>query len=189
MALQQHRWRPKNRQIIGATAIALLALTGGWVMAASFSITDGSTETGAGAYHGTALMTYFSETSVGVGSEPGTLPTALSVTVGTPTVLAAAAANYAVNTPTSGDIVHYWKFAETTAAPTSTEVELQFTISTGAVPAVTQATVFIETQATAPAATITYTIYYDLGSPATATITLNSVTEVSLQCTAVGTCP
>jgi hypothetical protein len=189
MATQTRSWRPNNRQIVGTTLIALLAIAGGWVMAASFSITNGATETGAGAYHGTALLTFWSETAAGVGGQPGALPTALSTTIGTPTVLAGAAANYAVNTPTAGDIVHYWKFAETTAAPINTEVEMQFSVSTGAVPTVTQVTVFIETQASAPGATITYTLYYDLGAASSGTITLNSVTEVSLQCASVGNCP
>lgn len=189
MARTEHHWRPKNRQIIGATVIALLALAGSWVMAASFAITNGNVETGGGAYHGTALLAFWSESSVGVGSQPGPLPTLLSTTIGAPTVLAGAAANYAINAPVAGDVVHFWKFAETTAAPVNTEVQIQFTVSSGAVPVVTQVTVYIETQAVAPGATITYTLYYDLGSPVAGTITLNSVTQVGLQCSAVGTCP
>ena len=189
MAQSKQKWRPRNRQIVGATVIAILALAGSWVMAASFSISNGNTETGGGAYHGTALLGFWSETTVGVGSEPGVLPAVLSTTIGTPTVLAGAAANYAVNAPTANDIVHFWKFAETNAAPINTEIQMQFTISSGAVPTVTQVTVYVETQAVAPVGTITYTIYYDLGSPSSGTITLNSVTEVNLQCSAVGTCP
>jgi hypothetical protein len=32
-------------------------------------------------------------------------------------------------------------------------------------------------------------VYYDLGNPGSGTITLNSVTELGQQCTAVGNCP
>lgn len=56
-------------------------------------------------------------------------------------------------------------------------------------PTVTTVTVYVETQATVPATAQTFTLYYDLGSPATATITLNSVTQLGEQCSAVGTCP
>jgi hypothetical protein len=183
------RFRVKPRHVLGGTIVALLIIGGSWVMAASFAITQGSTETGSGVYHSTTALTYWSELSAGVATQPGTAPTALSSTVGTPTVLAAAATNYAVNPWTLNDIAHFWKFSETTAAPVSTEVELQIAVSTGSPATVTNVAVYVETQAVAPSGTITFTLWYDLGSPASATITLNSVTQVSEQCAAVGTCP
>ncbi len=179
-----------NRRLVwGGTLVALLAISGGWVLAASFSINLGSTETGAGTYHPTALLTYWAEASVGVGIQPTPLPTALSTTVGAPTTLAAAGTNYGVNTATAGDVAHYWKFTEATTAPASTELELYFSVSTGAGPTITTVTVYIETQATIPATAQTFVVYFDLGSPSGGTITLNSVTEISQQCAAVGTCP
>ena len=179
----------RRRLVWGGTIVALLAITGGWVLAANFTITLGNTETGAGAYHPTALLTWWSEASVGVGTQPGVLPTVLSTTVATPTVLAAAGTNYAINAPTAGDVVHFWKFTEATTAPVNTELELQFTISTGAVPTVTQVTVYIESQAAAPATAQTFVLFYDLGSVSSGTIVLNAVTEIGQQCAAVGTCP
>jgi len=181
--------RLTRRTVWIATAVAMAAVIGGWTVAASFSVQNGNTETGGGAYHGTSALTYWTESSVGVGSQPSPLPTALSTTVATPTVLAAAAANYAVNAPTATDVVHFWKFTESAGAPVSTELELQFTVSTGAVPVITQVTAYVETQATSPGAAIVFVLYYDLGSPSAGTITLNSVTEISQGCTAVGTCP
>ena len=184
-------WNPKvtRRSVLGGTIIALLLLTMGWVVAVSFSIQNGSTETGAGTYHATSSLTYWAEASVGVATQPGTLPTALSTTVGSPTVLAATATNYAINTATLNDLAHFWKFTEATTAPASTELELAFTVSTGAAPLITQVLVYVETQATVPGTATTFTLYYDLGAPSAGTITLNSVTEVSQQCGAVGTCP
>jgi len=181
--------RLSRRTVWIATALAMAAVIGGWTMAAAFTVTNGNTESGGGAFHGTTSLTYWSETSVGVGSEPSALPTVLSTTVATPTVLAGAASNYAVNTPAATDVVHFWKFTEGAGAPASTELELQFTVSTGAGPTITQVTSYVETQATSPAGALVFTIYYDLGSPATGTITLNSVTEISQSCTSVGTCP
>ena len=189
MAPTDRTRRLTRRTVWIATALAMAAVIGGWTVAASFTISQGNTETGSGAYHGTSSITYWTETSVGVGSEPSTLPTVLSTTVATPTTLAGATANYAVNAPTATDVVHFWKFTEAAGAPVSTELELQFTVSTGAVPTITQITSYVETQATSPGAAIVFVIYYDLGSPSAGTITLNSVTQISQQCSAVGTCP
>jgi hypothetical protein len=182
-------FRVKPRHVLGATVVALLVIGGSWVMAASFAITQGTTETGSGMYHGTTALTYWTEASAGVATQPGAAPTALSVTVGTPTVLAGAGTSYAVNAWTLNDIAHFWKFTEATTAPTSTEVELQISVSSGSPATVTNVAVYIETQTTAPGAAQTFTLWYDLGSPSTATITLNSVTQVSEQCPSLGTCP
>ncbi len=180
--------RLKTRHVIGGTIVALLVIGGGWVMAASFAVTQGPIETGSGVYHGTAALTYWTEAAAGVSTQGGT-PTTLSTTVGTPTVLPAAGTSYGVNTAVLNDITHYWKFTEATSAPPSTEIELQISVSTGVVPAVTTVVAFVETQATIPGTPQTFVLYFDLGSAATATITLNSVTQISEACTAVGTCP
>ncbi len=188
MALANRTKKLRRATIWAATALAMVAVVGGWAMA-SLTITQGANETGGGEYHGAAALTYWSESASGLATQPGTLPTAVSTTVTAPTVLAGAATNYAVNAAVAGDVAQYWKFTETTAAPVSTEVEIQFTVSTGATPTVTSVTVYIETQTAAPGAAIVFTLYYDLGSPATGTITLNSVTQIDQQCSAVGTCP
>jgi hypothetical protein len=181
-----HRLKP--RHVLGGTIVALLVIGGSWVMAASFAVTQGPQEIGSGVYHGTAALTYWTESAAGVGTQTAT-PTVLSTTAATPTVLPAAGTNYGVNAPVINDIEHYWKFTEATTAPASTEIEMQISVSTGAVPVVTSVIVYVETQATIPGTAQTFVLYYDLGSPATATITLNSVTQVSEQCSAVGTCP
>jgi hypothetical protein len=188
MALANRTTKVRRATIWAATALAMVAVVGGWAMA-SLTISDGANENGGGAYHGAQSLTYWTEASVGLATEPSTLPTALSTTVTAPTTLAAAAANYAINAPVAGDVSHYWKFTESAGAPTGTEVEIQFTVSTGATPTVTSVTVFIETQGTAPTGAIAFTLYYDLGNPSSGTITLNSVTQIAQQCSAVGTCP
>jgi hypothetical protein len=182
--------RVNRRTILGGTLITMLLLTGGWVMAASFTVTVGNTENGGGTYHATSSLTYWTEASVGVATQPGTLPTALSTTLATPTVLAGAATNYAVNPPALNDLAHYWKFTEAVTAPINTELELAFTVSTGAGPTITAVTVYVETQGAAIGTPITFALYYDLGSPSSGTITLNAVTEISQQCQVAGTtCP
>jgi len=168
--------------------VALLIIGGSWVMAASFAVTQGPTEVGTGVYHGTASLTYWTELSAGVTTQSGT-PPLVSATVGTPTTLPATGTSYAINAPVVNDITHYWKFSEATTAPANTEIQLQIAVSTGVVPSVTTVVVFVETQATIPGTAQTFILYFDLGSPSSGTITLNSVTQVSEQCAAVGTCP
>ena len=178
-----------RRTIYVATAFALLAVVAGFSMAASFAVTQGPAIQGSGVYHGTNTITWWTDTSEAVAVQPTPLPTTLSTTVTAPTVLAAAAANYGVNAAVAGDVGQAWKFTEATSATANTELELAFTVSTGTVPTVTTLTVYVETQATIPGTATVFVFYYDLGSPATATITLNSVMEIAQQCSAVGTCP
>jgi hypothetical protein len=181
--------RFQRRTIYMATAFTLLAVVAGFGMAASFTVTQGPALAGSGVYHSTNSIAYWTESSVGVGVQPTVLPTTASTTVATPTVLAAAATSYGINTAVANDVGQYWRFSEAITATANTELELAFTVSTGVAPVVTTLTVFVETQATIPAVATTFTFYYDLGSPATATITLNSVTEIAQACSAVGTCP
>lgn len=178
--------RVARRTVYIATGFALLAVVAGFGMAA-FTVTDGAALAGGGQYHATSAIAWWTESDVGVSLQPTALPTTASVVVGTPTVLAAAATNYGVNAAVAGDVGQFWKFAEAAGAPANTEIELAFTVSTAA--ATTTLTVFVETQATPPAGGATFAFYYDLGSPAAGTITLNSVTEIAQECSAVGTCP
>jgi hypothetical protein len=174
--------------VFAAAALMIGVFTAGFVIG-SITISSNS-ETGNGDYTGATALSYWTETSVGLSGPPGALPTTLSGTVGTPTVLAGASGNYGVNTVVSGDTEQFFRFSETTSAPVSTEVEVSFTINTGSgsgTNAVT--TVYIETQTSAPGSTLVFTLYYDLGSAASANIILNSAQQTSVQCSAVGTCP
>jgi hypothetical protein len=177
--------RAANRTILIATTLAAMAFAVGFGAAASLTISAGNTENGAGVSHTTNAIGYLSEAIVGVGIQPAALPTTVSTTMGTPTVLPAAGTTYSLNTPTAGDVIHFWRFTEATSAPVSTEVEMQFTVTTSTT---TVVTAYVETQATAPGTAQTFTFSYDLGA-ATTTITLNSVLEISQQCPSVGTCP
>lgn len=164
------------------------------VFAAGFvfaSITISSTsETGNGNYTGASALAYWSESSVGLAGAPGTLPSTLSGSVSAPTVLAGSNASYGITTVAAGDTEQFFKFSETASAPTSTELEVVFTVNTGSGAGTTVvSTVYVETQSTAPSSTLTFTLYYDLGSAASANIVLNSAQQTSQQCSAVGTCP
>ena len=189
MAANQNGKRFPRRTVYVATAFTLLAVVAGFGLAASFTVTNGPTINGGGEYHATNSIAWWTEASAGVAIVQTPVPATLSATAATPTVLAGAAASYSVNAATANDVGQYWKFTEATTAVVNTELEIAFTVSTGTTPTVTTAIAYVESQAAAPGAAITFTIYYDLGSPATATITLNSVSELSQQCSAIGTCP
>jgi hypothetical protein len=183
------RYSIRNKTILAETTMAVLTFVGGYALAVALTITNGASETGGGVYHATNNLAYWTESTVGINSQPSPVPSTLSSTVGTPTVLAGAATTYAINAPGAGNVVHFFKFSEATTAPINTELEIQFTVSTGAGPTITLVTVYVETQAAAIASAITFTLNYDLGSAGAGTITLNNVMQVSQVCSAVGTCP
>ncbi|HYA58466.1 MAG TPA: hypothetical protein VEH57_08440 [Thermoplasmata archaeon] len=180
--------RSHRRAVWGGTVVALLAIGAAWTLAASIAVQLGVTENGAGTFHPTAFLTYFAEARTGVTIITNAALAVLSPAVGTPTVLAGASASYGLNALTAGDATQYWVYTESTSAPVNTEIELEFWVSTGVVPTVTQLTLYIETQAVAPGSALTFTLYYDLGSPASGTITLNSAMVLAQQCPALGTC-
>lgn len=181
--------RVSARAVYLATAVALAAFVGGYAMAGALTIATGSPEGANGNYETTNGITWWTQSSVGLASTPGTVPTQLASSAASPTVLASAGQAYMANTGTSNDVAHFFKMTEATAAPTGTELEITFSVSTGTTPVVTTLTVYVETQASAPASALTFTIYYDLGSASSASIVLNSVQQISQQCGAVGTCP
>ncbi len=170
-------------------ALLLVAFGGGYALAAGLSITNGSGENGSGVYHTTTTtIAWWSEFSTDASTVPSGLAT-LSTTVGTPTVLAGASTSYAINTPTVGDIAHLWKLQETTGASLNTELELIFQLTTGGGGGtLTTVTVFVETQSSSPGATLTFTMYYDLGAGSSGPI-VQSLAVIWQQCSGVGTCP
>jgi len=178
--------RLARRTVYVATGFALLAVIAGFGMAA-FTVTSGAALNGSGEYHATNAIAWWTESDVGVSIQPTALPATASNVVGTPSLLPGVAASYGVNTAVAGDVSQFWKFTESAGATASTELELSFTVNTAA--GVTTITSYVETQAAPPGAGATFTFYFDLGSAGAGTITLNSVTEIAQQCSAVGTCP
>ncbi|MCI4363886.1 MAG: hypothetical protein L3K13_06265 [Thermoplasmata archaeon] len=180
--------RTSRRVVFVAASLMIGVFTVGFVIG-SITITSQS-ETGNGDYTGANALNYWTETSVGLSGPPGVLPSTLSGTVGTPTVLAGASGNYGINTIVSGDTEQFFRFSETTSAPVNTEVEVIFTVNTGAGAGTNVVTTtYIETQTSAPGSTLVFTLYYDLGSAASANIILNSAQQTSVQCGSVGSCP
>ena len=181
--------RASLRVVYIATALSLAAFVGGFALAGSLTVNSSGTEAGGGNFETATSISWWSQSSVGLTAIPTSVPTGLSITPGSPTVLAATGQAYMIGTGTAGDLAHYFKMTEGSSATASAELEIVFSISTGATPTITTVTVYLETQSTTPTTAQTFTLYYDLGSPSGGSIVLNSVQQISQLCSSVGTCP
>lgn len=181
--------RISPRTVYLATALALVAFVGGYAMAGALTIATGASESANGNYEATNSISWWTQSSVGIATTPGTVPTQLGSTATTATTLGSANASYMANTGTANDVAHFFKMTESTSAPTGTELKITFSVSTGSTPVMTTVTVYVTTQATAPSSALTFTIYYDLGSASSTSIVLNSVQQISQVCASPGTCP
>ncbi len=171
------------------TILLMVVFGTGYAIAAGLTVTNGSAENGSGVYHtATNNPTWWTESSVGVGTVPPGTTSLTASTAAAPGVLTVGATTYGANTVTAGDVGHFWKITEASGAPINSELELSFTVSTGAGPTITTVTVYIETQATSPGSNVLFTFYDDVGSGSTGPV-VNNVQAIWLQCSAVGTCP
>lgn len=169
-------------------ALVLAVFASGYAVAAGLTIVNGTAENGSGVYHtATNSPPWWSESAVGFNLVPAGLTT-LSGSAAAPTRLAAASSSYAINGPTTSDVGHHWNFQETTAATVNTELELQFELATGGGGGYTLQTVFVETQTSAPGSTLTFTMWFDLGT-GDSSPRADNVQVIWLVCSAVGTCP
>jgi hypothetical protein len=169
--------------------LLMVVFGAGYAVAAGLTITNGSGENGSGVSNpATNNPAWWSEASVGVATVPAGTTSITGSTAAAPQVFAAGATSYAVNAVTTGDVGQFWKFTEASGATANSELELSFTISTGAAGTITTVTTYVETQATSPGANVIFTFYYDVGAGSTGPI-VNNLQVIWLQCGPVGTCP
>jgi hypothetical protein len=121
---------------------------------------------------------------------PSSVPSQLSSSAGSPTLLGTSSANYTLNAATAGSAALGWRFLETTAIPKGAEVELTFNISLGVLASV-QVKAFFETAAAGLSSNATVLFYFQIGALVPGTIDIQSVTELARACTppAPGGCP
>lgn len=167
----------------------MAAFAVGYAAAGALTIIGNQTESAAGSYTSTTNLAWWTAMSGGIGTVTSPLPTSLSTSSTSPTVLGAAGQTYLLNTGAAGDIEHFARFNESTSAPANTEVELTITVSTGTSATFTTVNVYLETQSHAPSASQVYVLAYDLGNAASTSIVLNSVQQIAQQCGSVGSCP
>jgi hypothetical protein len=158
--------------------------------ALAVSLTIINTSGGAGGVeNGSLFLTHWQQTGVLSALTPNPVPPRASVVVATPTRLPGASGSLSLDPAVAGDQALEWTFTESVALPINEEVEIAFDVqyTVGAVPHTATATVFLESQAVAIGAPLTFNLYWDTGAPGGATFGAES--EISQACTGVGACP
>jgi hypothetical protein len=181
--------RRRARRISTIFVLPLVALSIVLGVATALTITASSTEYGTGAYESGTSLTYWTLDGTFADTMHAPLPGRASGAAGFPTVLPAAAQSYRINGATSGDLAVRWNFTESTAAHVNTEIEITFTITYGVTGATSTITVYVETQGTAPTNPVVFQFYFDAGTATPGSVAIQAFTQVSEQCSAVGTCP
>lgn len=182
------RPRVSAKVVYAATALCLVTFGAGYVLAAAtVTNTTGSSNGNYIVEGGIPWWTLPTANPSTITLVPSPAPTSANATVATPTRLGAVGQGYMVNTGTAGDIAQGFKFTEATSAPSSTEIEIAFVVSLGS--GTVSETVYLETQVASPTSALTFTLYVDVGSAASATVTINYAEEISQVCSSVGSCP
>lgn len=167
--------------------LALVVTIVGWTQAAPATVGPGTTEQGQGADVGEKTTAYWLWEGAQLWHIPNPAPTVLSTTATVPTLLPALSGSFSINSATATNTSVRWTFEETTAAPTSTELELRFT--DGLTRTAVVITVYLETRTTAPTAPLAYFLYWDAGAFAPTGITVQTMQVTVQACTSLGHCP
>jgi hypothetical protein len=178
------RWAPTLGE-----AVAIAVIVGSALVAAASLRFIASPETASGEGNMGQFLAYWEQVGTAAASTPNPLPPVLSAAMAAPTVLPGASAALLVDTGVHRDVALTWTFQETVGAAPNTELELNFQVQylLVGVPTVFSTTVYLETQAAAIGAPLTFTIYWDSG--VASGVTFQSQLELSQACSAVGTCP
>jgi hypothetical protein len=158
-------------------------------VAAAMVISNSRLEVAEGTEHLGQAPSTWTFVSASLGATPTPAPVRVSLAVAAPTRLPLTTAQYLVNRGASGRTAGAWAFNESTKVAANQEwvINLQVHYTRGGVARVFATAIYIETQATAPAGTLTMTFYWD-GGPF-AGVVLNSEFELSQPCPAIGNCP
>ena len=180
-------FRPPGRAWWLVAVGVAVVLTAGAVTA---GFTIGASTGGAGGVHdGSSFLTDWQQNAVLSSVTPNPAPTAASTAVAAPTRLAGASGAFALDPAVAGDLSVEWTFTEATGMPPSQEIELSFGVQyvIGGVSHDVTGTVYLESQAAAIPAALTFDFYWDAGVTVGATFAIES--QISQACGAVGTCP
>jgi hypothetical protein len=163
------------------------ALAGAGLGFAAITVTYGTATTSGFYISGTGL-TYFLYGALGTSKIPNPVPTEAGTTAAAPVRLPTSTSVFVIGSATAGAAAVVVTLNETTAAPSNQEIEIAFTVAVGGSP--TQSTVkgYVETQHPHTGA-FTYYFYYQTSATTATVILIESVTELTSACSAVGTCP
>lgn len=164
-----------------------LALAAG-TAAAGFVVLHG-TGSATGVQNGSVFLTDWQQTGVLPGATPNPVPLLVGLTVTAPVRLPAATTALVLDAAVAGHEALEWSFSESVGMPSNKEVEIAFSLHYDVGVAVHSVTLtaFVETQAVAITAALTFTLYWDSG--ATTGVSFTAEEQISQACSAVGTCP
>jgi hypothetical protein len=171
--------------LLSGLVVALFAIG---TVSAAFVIQN-STGAAGGVQNGSAFLAHWQQTGVVSSATPVPVPAALSTVAATPTRLPNGAIPYRMDAAARGDPAVEWIFSETTGIAVNQEIEIDFDVefTLGGATHTATGSVYLESQAAAIGAALTFDLYWDSG--AATGITFVSESQISQACAAVGTCP
>ncbi|MGA8543322.1 MAG: hypothetical protein WB947_07305 [Thermoplasmata archaeon] len=177
-----------DHRTAGLVAAVIVLIAGAGVVAASLTVLSTS-GAASGVHHPTAFLTHFQETGTLSAATPNPVPARASLTAAAPSRLGAGSAAYLIDAGVVGHEAVEWTFSETVGMAVNAEIEIALTVeyTQGAATHTTTTTVYVESQAAAITGTHAFDLYWDAG--VAAGITLESESQISQACTAVGACP
>jgi len=181
---------PAPPRLLGLSIVLVVLVAStvaGWSLAAPATVGPGNTEQGQGADVGEKTPAYWVWQAAQIWGIPSPVPTALSTTSLTPTLLPTTSSSFRINAAAAANTSVRWEFLETTAAPGSTELELRFT--DGLSRPATTLTVYLETRPGTLPGALTFFVYWDAGTFGPSGVTVQTMQVNVLVCVSVGNCP
>lgn len=177
---------PLGRRAGWAVALFTVVLVAG-VASAVYAVQSGTGGAG-GVQDGSAFLSHWQQTAVASSTTPRAVPALASGSEAAPTVLVPRAEALRLDAAASGDAAVEWTFTETDGIAATLELSIVYSIeySVGGPVLTASGTVYLETSADPPAANVAYELYWDAG--AATGVTFESEDELSVACSAVGTC-
>ncbi|MGA8302446.1 MAG: hypothetical protein WA691_07605 [Thermoplasmata archaeon] len=168
-------------------AIAVTVSAFGVAAGASGQVAQGPSETGQGAFVAEHPLEYWAWHATQLGTVPQPVPAPVSVVAHTPTRLPRGGRSYTINAAVAGQTSVAWTFAEAATGPPGTE--LMVTFVDGLSGPVSTITVYVETTLRGLAGSVDFVFYWDAGTFAPGSLSIESMTATVQACAAIGDCP
>ncbi len=177
-----------DRRVLLASILVLLLVPAGLVAGAGLKVTKSTGEKGFGTVIGaTGAGNWWAFLQFTTGTVPTGLVSA-NTTASSPSVVAGnTTSSFGVGPTAGGSGAYVWLFQVAAAAPTSTELKLNFSIVLFG--AATHLLLYLETPAAALTTAQLVRLYFPIPASPPSGLPYLSLLEISSVCTSVGTCP
>jgi hypothetical protein len=168
-----------------AVGVALSAI--GISMGLGSQVSEGASETGQGAVVTEHPLTYWTWHATLLGTIPTPAPRLVSIAKALPSLLPRFPRSYTLNAAVAGQTSVAWSFQQTTGAPLTTE--LMITFVDGLTSPTSTIVAYVETGIRLLGVATTFTFYWDAGTFAPGSLSIETMTATVQACTAIGVCP